>query len=213
VEVTVPAAQGCCGALAWHVGAGDEARKSARKNLRAFSGEVDAIVTNAAGCGSGLHEYPLMLQGTPDEAAAKEFAHRVVDVSVFLERLGLEPPPALPQPVTVAYHDACHLSHAQGVRSAPRDLLRQIPGLVLKEVADGDICCGSAGTYNVDQPDIAAGLGRKKAAHIAATGADYVVMGNIGCMTQIATHLRSQGNAPRVLHTMELVAMAYAGRL
>jgi glycolate oxidase iron-sulfur subunit len=213
VEVTVPESQGCCGALAWHVGAGDEARKAARKNLQAFNGEVDAIVTNAAGCGSGLHEYPLMLQGTPDEAAAKEFAHRVVDVSVFLDRLGIVPPPPLKKPVTVAYHDACHLSHAQGVRSAPRDLLRQIPGLVLKEIADGDICCGSAGTYNVDQPDIAAGLGRKKASNIAATGAAYVVMGNIGCMTQIASHLRSLGNTPRVLHTMELLAMACEGRL
>jgi glycolate oxidase iron-sulfur subunit len=213
VEVTVPVAQGCCGALAWHVGAGDEARKAARKNLAAFSGEVDAIVTNAAGCGSGLHEYPLMLQGTPYEVEAKEFAHRVVDVSVFLDRLGIEAPPALREPVVVAYHDACHLSHAQGVRSAPRDLLRQIPGLVLKEIADGDMCCGSAGTYNVDQPEIAAQLGRKKAANISATGAHYAVMGNIGCMTQIQTHLRSGTDVPRVLHTIQLLAMAYEGKL
>jgi glycolate oxidase iron-sulfur subunit len=154
-----------------------------------------------------------MLQGTPEEAAAREFAHRVIDVSVFLDRLGFDPPPALEKPVTVAYHDACHLSHAQGVRSAPRDLLRSIPGLALKEVQDGDICCGSAGTYNIDQPEIAAGLGRKKAAGIAATGADYVVMGNIGCMTQIATHLRSREGAPRVLHTMELLAKAFEGSL
>jgi glycolate oxidase iron-sulfur subunit len=213
VEVTVPAGQGCCGALAWHVGAGDEARKAARKNLEAFPNDVDAILTNAAGCGSGLHEYPLMLQDTPDEAAAKDFAHRVVDVSVFLDRLGIDPPPPLKKPVTVAYHDACHLSHAQGVRSAPRDLLRAIPGLVLKEIPEGDICCGSAGTYNIDQPDIAAGLGRKKASNIAATGADFVVMGNIGCMTQIATHLHSRSGAPRVLHTMELLAKAYQGTL
>ncbi len=214
VEVHVPEAQGCCGALAWHVGAGEEARAAARRNLRAFPVDVDAIVTNAAGCGSGLHEYPLMLQGTPDEAAAAEFAHRVVDVSLFLERLGIEPPPAVKKPVTVAYHDACHLSHAQGVRAAPRDLLRLIPGLTLKEVADGEICCGSAGTYNIDQPEIAAGLGRKKAANISATGAAYVVMGNIGCMTQIATHLQARGPGnPRVLHTMELLALAYAGEL
>jgi glycolate oxidase iron-sulfur subunit len=213
VEVTVPSAQGCCGALAWHVGAGDAARKAARKNLRAFTGEVDAIVTNAAGCGSGLHEYPLMLQGTPDEDAAKEFAHRVVDVSVFLDRLGIEAPPPLAAPVIVAYHDACHLSHAQGVRSAPRDLLRQIPGLVLKEVADGEICCGSAGTYNIDQPEIAASLGRKKAGNIAATGARFAVMGNIGCMTQIQSHLQSTSGAPQVIHTIQLLAMAYEGRL
>jgi glycolate oxidase iron-sulfur subunit len=210
VEVVIPEAQGCCGALAWHVGAGDEARKAARKNIAAFPADVDAILTNAAGCGSGLHEYPLMLQGTPDEAAAREFAHRVEDVSVFLDRLGIETPPALPRPLTVAYHDACHLSHAQGVRSAPRDLLRRIPGLTLKEIPHGEICCGSAGTYNIDQPEIAAGLGRHKAEHIASTGADCVVMGNIGCMTQIAAHLRGMEHAPRVMHTMELLAAAFA---
>lgn len=213
IEVVVPEAQGCCGALAWHVGAGDEARRAARRNIAAFPADVDAIVTNAAGCGSGLHEYPLMLRGTPDEAAAETFARRVEDVSVYLDRLGLEPPQAAAGPLTVAYHDACHLSHAQGVRSAPRELLRRIPGLTLKEIADGDICCGSAGTYNIDQPEIAAGLGRKKAANIAASGARYVVMGNIGCMTQITAHLRALPGAPRVLHTMELLAMAYAGKL
>lgn len=213
VEVAVPSGQGCCGALAWHVGAGDEARRAARQNLGAFPDDVDAIVTNAAGCGSGLHEYPLMLKGTAEETAAKAFAHRVQDVSVFLDRLGIESPPAPPRAITVAYHDACHLSHAQGVRSAPRELLRRIPGLVLKEIADGDICCGSAGTYNIDQPDIAASLGRRKAANITATGADFVVMGNIGCMTQLTTHLRPHQGAPRVMHTMELLAMALEGRL
>ena len=213
VEVVVPGKQGCCGALAWHVGAGDDARKAARKNLAAFPADVDAIVTNAAGCGSGLHEYPLMLQGTPDEAAARAFAHRVLDVSVFLDRLGIEPPPTPSRTVTVAYHDACHLSHAQGVRSAPRELLRRIPGLVLKEIADGDICCGSAGTYNIDQPEIAAGLGRKKAENISATAAEFVVMGNIGCMTQITAHLRRHDAAPRVLHTMELLALAFDAKL
>jgi glycolate oxidase iron-sulfur subunit len=213
VEVTVPPAQGCCGALAWHVGAGDDARAAARRNIAAFPQDVDAIVTNAAGCGSGLHEYPLMLQGTADEPAARAFAHRVEDVSVFLDRLGPAAIPALPRTVVVAYHDACHLSHAQGVRSAPRELLRRIPGLELREIADPDMCCGSAGTYNVDQPEIAAGLGRRKAGSIAATGAEFVVMGNIGCMTQITAHLRSQVSAPKVLHTMELLALAAAGQL
>lgn len=212
VEVVIPQAQGCCGALAWHVGAGDEARAAARRNIAAFPNDVDAILTNAAGCGSGLHEYPLMLRGTPDESAAEKFAHRVQDVSQFLDTLGIDPPPPA-RNITVAYHDACHLSHAQGVRSAPRQLLRKIPGLILKEVADADLCCGSAGTYNIDQPEIAAGLGKKKAASIAATGADYVVMGNIGCMTQISAHLRPHPKAPRVLHTMELLAMAFAGKL
>lgn len=200
VEVIIPEAQGCCGALAWHVGAGDQARAQARQNLAAFPDDVDAILTNAAGCGSGLHEYPQMLAGTADEAAAKTFAHRVQDVSAFLDRLGIISPPAASNPLRVAYHDACHLSHAQGVRTAPRALLQQIPGLELCEVPDGEICCGSAGTYNLDQPEIAASLGRKKAEAIAQTQASWLTAGNIGCLTQISTHLRSIAPNVRVVH-------------
>lgn len=209
VEVVVPAAQGCCGALAWHVGAGDEARKAARKNLRAFPQDIDAIVTNAAGCGSGLHEYPLMLQGTPDETAARAFAHRVQDVSVFLERLGIETPPAPPRAITVAYHDACHLAHAQKVRRAPRALLAQIPGLRVVEVPDGDTCCGSAGLYNVEHSEIADDLGARKARAIVATGANVVAAGNIGCLVQVATHLARDGVSIPTLHTMQVLDRAY----
>ena len=213
VEVVVPESQGCCGALAWHVGAGDEARAAARRNLAAFPDDVDAILTNAAGCGSGLHEYPLMLRGCAEEGQAEAFARRVEDVSVYLERLGLPELPAAVRPVRIAYHDACHLSHAQGVRGAPRSLLRAIPGVTLEEIADGDICCGSAGTYNIDQPATAADLGRRKALHILETGAELVAMGNIGCLTQIRTHLRRVSGAPRALHTMEVLALAMQGRL
>ncbi len=211
VEVVIPHRQVCCGALAWHVGAGDAAREFARKNLAAFPRDVDAVLTNAAGCGSGLHEYPLMLRGHPEEAAAGEFAHKVQDVCAFLDALGLSAP--IPEPDrkwVVAYHDACHLSHAQGVRAAPRNLLRSIPGLELREISDGDICCGSAGSYNVDQPAIAAELGRRKVVRILETGADFLVSGNIGCLTQIATHLRSAPRCIEVLHTVELLARAMA---
>ena len=209
VEVVIPAAQVCCGALAWHVGAGDAARAQARKNLAVFPQDVDAIITNAAGCGSGLHEYPLMLKGHPEEAAAQAFAHRVQDVCAFLDHLGVLSLPDPGRAWTVAYHDACHLSHAQGVRSSPRNLLRQIPQLDLREVADGDLCCGSAGSYNLDQPAIAAELGRRKAQRILETGAEFLTAGNIGCLTQIAAHLRQASRPVRVLHTVELLDLAY----
>lgn len=213
VEVLVPKSQGCCGAMSWHVGAGAQARAFARKNLAAFPTDVDAILTNAAGCGSGLHEYPMMLAGTADEEAAKKFAHRVQDISTFLINLGIEAPPALAKPIRVAYHDACHLSHGQGVRSAPRELLKAIPGLELMEIPDGEICCGSAGSYNIDQPEIAAQLGKRKADAILSTGADWLATGNIGCITQIEHHLCKAPQPVKVRHTLEILAMAYAGKL
>ncbi len=211
-EVLVPRAQGCCGALAWHVGEGGLAREQAVQNLAAFPVEsVDAIITNAAGCGSGLHEYPLILRGTPLEEPAKMFAAKVRDASQFLHQLGFQAPPPLAAPVTVAMQDACHLAHGQGVRSAPRALLRSVPGLQLREIADPELCCGSAGTYNIDQPEIAAELGRRKAATIAATGADFVASGNIGCLTQLAAHLPSTGPKPQ--HTLVLLARTCRGEL
>ena len=152
VEVVIPPDQGCCGALPMHVGAAARARELGVRNLRAFPSDVDAIVTTAAGCGSGLHDYPLLFKGTPDEEAAIALADRVVDVSVFLARFGVSSWPALPAPMTVAYQDACHLRHAQGITSEPRALLAGIPNVTLVELADTD-CCGSAGMYNLDQPE------------------------------------------------------------
>jgi glycolate oxidase iron-sulfur subunit len=211
VEVLVPRAQGCCGGLAWHTGDLTAAQAAARRNLDAFPAEVDAIITNAAGCGSAMHEYALILRGTPDEARAREFCGRVVDVSVFLARLGLrEKPTGWAEKVAVAYHDACHLANAQGVRSEPRDLLRAIPGVELREVANAHLCCGSAGTYNLDQPDIAASLGRQKAEAVAATGATVVASGNIGCLTQLKARLTRQGRAIAVRHTLQVLRDAYA---
>ncbi|MAE60802.1 MAG: 2-hydroxy-acid oxidase [Planctomycetaceae bacterium] len=211
VEVHVPPDQGCCGALAWHNGHGALARRQARHNLNVFSDSIDAVISNAAGCGSGMHEYPLMFKGTPDEHRARQFADRVVDVSVFLDNLGLTPPPPLDQPITIAYHDACHLAHAQGVRDAPRNLLNAIEGVTVVEIPNGEFCCGSAGTYNIDHPDVAAELGRHKVDHIRATGADLVVAGNIGCLVQIQQHLKSIPDAPRLMHTMTFLQSVYAG--
>ena len=210
VEVIVPEAQGCCGGLAWHTGDLAAAQAFARKNLDAFPADVDAILTNAAGCGSAMHEYHLILRGTPDEARAEAMRKRVVDVSVFLTRLGLrEKPGATGKPVKVAYHDACHLANAQGVREQPRSLLRAIPGLELAEIADAHLCCGSAGTYNLDQPETAASLGAQKAKAVLATGATVVVSGNIGCLTQLRAHLETIGPPVRVRHTMQVLRDAY----
>ncbi|MCB0061836.1 MAG: glycolate oxidase subunit GlcF [Caldilineaceae bacterium] len=211
VETIIPAGQGCCGSLSMHTGEGNQARQLARKNLTVFSNDVDAILTNAAGCGSGMREYGLLFAGEPEEAAARAFAERVQDVSVFLQTLGMETPPPLRQALTVAYHDACHLAHAQKVTAQPRQLLRAIPNLTLAEIPEGELCCGSAGTYNLEQPTLAKELGERKVRNILTTGAQAVVTGNIGCMTQIENHLAGQGQPLPVLHTMQLLDRAYRG--
>lgn len=210
VEVLVPESQGCCGGLAWHTGDLTAARAFARRNLDAFPADVDAVITNAAGCGSAMQEYHLVLRGTPDEARADALRKRVVDVSMFLYRLGLREPPRGPDaPQTIAYHDACHLANAQGVRAEPRSLLRAIPGVELREFSDSHLCCGSAGTYNLDQPATAASLGAQKAQAVLATGATIVASGNIGCLTQLRTHLQKLGSSVRVRHTMQVLRDAY----
>lgn len=210
VEVVIPPNQGCCGSLSMHTGEADQARHLAGKNLTVFPMDVDAIVTNAAGCGSGMREYGLLFAGTPQETAARAFAARVKDVSVFLYELGLVTPPALDEPLTIAYHDACHLAHAQRVTSQPRRLLAAIPNVTLREIPEGELCCGSAGTYNLEQPEIARQLGERKAHNVLTTGAQAVVTGNIGCMMQMQTHLQAQGQPLPIWHTMELLALAYA---
>ncbi len=206
VEVVVPPQQGCCGGLAWHAGDLAAAQAFARRNLRAFPEDVDAVITNAAGCGSAMREYHLILRGTPDEARAEKFHRSVLDVSVFLHRLGLrEIPAGSGHPQRIAYHDACHLAQAQGVRAEPRALLRSIPGARLLELADAQFCCGSAGTYNLDQPEIARSLGEQKARAVMASGADVVATGNIGCLMQLRAHLARLGSKVRVRHTMQVL--------
>jgi glycolate oxidase iron-sulfur subunit len=209
VEVLIPRGQGCCGALAMHVGAEKDALASARRNLRAFPTDVDAILTNASGCGSGLREYALLFQGQPEEEQARRFVALTADICVFLDKLGLAPPPAAAREVLVAYHDACHLAHAQKVRTPPRRLLSQVPGLRLVEPAEWELCCGSAGTYNLEQPGNADALGRRKAENLLATGAELIATGNIGCLTQIDAHLRRLGRQVPIVHTVEVLARAY----
>ena len=215
VEVIVPPAQGCCGALAWHVGDGETARKFADANLDAFAEDlanIDAVVSTAAGCGSGLQEYELILAGTGRESEAKEFATKVTDISAFLSQIGLDPMPSeWSEPMKIAYHDACHLSNAQGITEEPRELLRSIKNITLVEIANAQICCGSAGTYNLDQPDIAASLGQQKAKAVLETGANIVATGNIGCLSQLRHHMKviAGDNAPEIVHTISLLARAY----
>lgn len=213
VEVVVPRAQGCCGGLAWHTGDLSAARNFAKRNLNAFPADVDAVLTNAAGCGSAMHEYHLVLAGTPDATRAEAFRHRVMDVSAFLNKLGLS---AKPQgdgsPFKVAYHDACHLANAQGVRREPRELLRAIPGLELLELPNAHLCCGSAGSYNMEQPAIASSLGQQKARAVIASGASVVASGNIGCLTQLRVHLAKLGSPIKIRHTLQVLRDAYQSK-
>jgi glycolate oxidase iron-sulfur subunit len=202
-EVLAPALPDCCGALELHGGAEPAAVKRAQETIRAFAG-VDYVVVNAAGCGSAMKEYGELL-GTPEAA---EFSARVRDVSELLS--SVEPrAPRGPVPLRVAYHDACHLAHAQGVRSAPRELLRAIPHLDLVEVgAERDVCCGSAGIYNLVQPDAAAELGERKARHLLATGAQAIAAGNPGCTAQLDLHLRQLGTPLPIHHPVELISQS-----
>ena len=210
VEVVIPRGQGCCGSLGIHTGDADGARALAAANLNAFSLEdVDAVITNAAGCGSGMKEYGLLFKGTALENRAVAFAKKTMDISEFLDKLGLIEPKPLPQPLRVAYHDACHLAHAQGIVGAPRRLLQAIPNLTLLEIPEGEICCGSAGTYNIEQPDTANILGERKARNVLKMQADAVATGNIGCLVQLKTNLAKQGRPLPVLHSMELLARCY----
>ena len=209
IETVIPRGQGCCGSLSMHIGEAKQAQGLARNNLNIFPADVDAIITNAAGCGSGMHEYGLLFKGLPEEEEANRFAARVKDVSVFLAELGLIAPPPLPKSMTLAYHDACHLAHAQRVTSQPRQLLAAIPNLTLVEIPEGELCCGSAGTYNLEQPELAYEIGARKARNIVATGAEAVAAGNIGCITQIQTHLKALNHDLPIWHTMEVLDRAY----
>jgi glycolate oxidase iron-sulfur subunit len=210
-DVFAPAAQGCCGALALHAGRDEDARGFARHLIAVFEAlpeQVTEIVVNAAGCGSTMKMYGELLAGDPEWAGrAARFAARVRDVTETLARL----PPRAPRhemQARVAYHDACHLAHAQGVRDQPRALLQTVPGLTVVPLAEPDICCGSAGIFNLVQPEMAATLGQRKAAHIADAGVDLVVTSNPGCILQIRAAMRSAGSGPQVIHIVELLDRA-----
>lgn len=177
--------------------------------MNVFPQDVDAILTNAAGCGSGMKEYPLLFAGTQWEAEAQAFSRRVQDVSEFLDGLGLVEPPPLSVPVRLAYHDACHLAHAQKITAAPRRLLSQVGNLALVSIQDVDLCCGSAGVYNIEQPETAHLLGERKVRSILDSGAQAVAAGNIGCLVQMRSHLALLGYALPVWHTMQVLDQAY----
>ena len=204
-EVHVPREPRCCGALPLHAGEDPDARELAKATIAALE-DYDTVVVNAAGCGSAMRDYGPVLRDEPDWAErAARFAERVRDVSEFLAEAG---PRAERRPVEmkVAYHDACHLAHAQGVREQPRELLRGIPGLELLEPDEWQICCGSAGIYNLVQPEPAAELGERKARNLLDTGAEAVAAGNPGCALQITAHTERLGKPLPVLHPMELLA-------
>jgi glycolate oxidase iron-sulfur subunit len=212
-EVVNPPDQSCCGALSLHAGREAEAMAFARRTIDAFdAADIDTVVVNAAGCGSAMKEYGRLLRDDSAYAArAERFAARVRDVNEFLVELG---PVATRNAIvaTVAYHDACHLAHAQGVRSQPREVLRSIPGLSIQEIGERDLCCGSAGIYNILQPGAASELGERKARHVLATDPDAVVTSNPGCALQVAAHLRRLGRPLPVVHPMEILDASIEGR-
>ncbi len=209
-RVLVPPVQGCCGALLAHLGDGAEAERLARANTNAFLRvESDWIATNAAGCGAMMREYGRVLGGDPRYAeAAARVSARVRDVTELLAAGSLPPPPREVR-ARVAYHDACHLAHGQGVRREPRALLGSIPGLELVELADSELCCGSAGTYNLTEPAMAWRLGERKARAILDTGATMVAAANPGCLLQIQAALRVAGRDLPVVHPVDLLARAH----
>jgi glycolate dehydrogenase iron-sulfur subunit len=205
-EVVVPQAQGCCGALAEHAGEEHDAMAAARRLIDAFEGaDVDAIVVNAAGCGSAMKRYGHLLRSDPAYAPrAQAFAGKCRDISEVLADLEPRAPRGV-VPLRIAYHDACHLQHAQGVRIQPRRLLQQIPGVDVREIAESEICCGSAGIYNMLQPVAAAELRDRKVQNIIKTEAQAVVSSNPGCLLQIATGLESAGRPLPIMHLIEVI--------
>jgi glycolate oxidase iron-sulfur subunit len=211
-EVVVPRGQGCCGALSVHSGRVEEARRLARGVVDTFlASGVRTVVVNAAGCGSAMKDYAHLLREDPAYAtAAAQLADRTADVAEFLDREGPRAPRG-PVELTVAYHDACHLAHAQQVRDAPRRLLSAIPGLRLVELGDGLQCCGSAGVYNLLQPAAASELGERKAVAVRAAGPDLLVSANPGCLMQIGAALRRTGPVVPACHTVELLDASVNG--
>jgi glycolate oxidase iron-sulfur subunit len=209
-EVVVPEGQGCCGALHVHSGLREEAHLLARRNIDAIEAAgFDAIITNAAGCGSTLKEYGDLLEDDSRYAAkARAFAAKMRDVTEFLADIELNPRMG-PVTATVTYQDACHLAHGQRIRSAPRKLLTAIPGLKLKEMAGSDLCCGSAGIYNVVENEMSMQILAHKMETVKATGAEIIAAVNPGCMLQLETGARLHGSKQRVMHVVELLDLAY----
>ncbi len=207
-DVFIPPEQVCCGAIHFHSGASEPAREMADANLAAFDmSDIDAVLVNVAGCGAMLKDYG---HHWPDERQPQReaFSRKVRDVHEFLDKLELVPPPGRVE-MTATYHDACHLLHAQRIREAPRRLLAQVPGLVLKDLPETEICCGAAGTYNLTEPEMSERLSRRKLANILSTGASTVLTANAGCLLQIAAEARRQGQRLWIAHPMEVLDRSY----
>jgi glycolate oxidase iron-sulfur subunit len=211
-DVVAPPEQPCCGALLTHAGEEARAQSYARRMIDVFErANVDVIATNAAGCGSAMKEYGYLLRDDPAYGArAAAFSEKCRDVSQILAQVDSRAP-RHPLSVRVAYHDACHLQHAQGVRAQPRALLARIPDLELIEIPESGICCGSAGIYNLVQPRTAVELGDRKARLIAPLDAHVIATGNPGCLLQIQSALARMGKPTPVVHTMQVVDASITG--
>jgi glycolate oxidase iron-sulfur subunit len=211
-ELVIPRTQGCCAALPAHQGEAAQAEALARQMIDSFDGtDVDYVIINAAGCGHTLKEYGHILRH--DDAyrdKARAFSQKVRDVHEFLAEVGLSTPLYALQekPLRVVYQDACHLLHGQKISAPPRQLLQQIPGVTLQEPLDAALCCGSAGVYNMLQPEVAQELGQMKVKNLLQTGADLIASPNPGCALQIQNHLQSQGVPVPVRHPIQLLDAA-----
>ncbi len=205
-EVVIPAGQGCCGALHVHAGLPEQARKLARRNIDVFlAAGADAIITNAAGCGSTLKEYGDLLA---HDERAERFSKLVRDVTEFLASIELNRA-MRPVNAVVTYQDSCHLAHGQKIKAAPRKLLAAVPGLEFRDLPFADLCCGSAGIYNIVQAEMAAAILEKKMAAVNATGADTIATANPGCLLQLRAGVAQHGRGQRVVHVVELLDQAY----
>ncbi|NET52169.1 MAG: glycolate oxidase, partial [Merismopedia sp. SIO2A8] len=214
-EVVIPKTQGCCAALPEHQGQTKQAKIMARQMIDSFEGTgVEAVIINAAGCGHTLKEYGHILKDDPEyREKAQKFADTVKDVQEFLSEVGLtvKLSPLKDEPLTMVYQDACHLLHGQKISVQPRQLLRQIPGVQLREPLDAALCCGSAGVYNMLQPEVADELGQQKVENLLNTGAELIASANPGCSLQIKKHLQLRGKETTLMHPMELLDYSIRG--
>ncbi|MBE9079693.1 (Fe-S)-binding protein [Romeria aff. gracilis LEGE 07310] len=214
-EVVIPRSQGCCAALPEHQGETGQAQALARQMIDSFAETgVDYVIINAAGCGHTLKEYGHILADDVEYCdRARAFSQKVRDVQEFLAEVGLTTPlqPLQKEPLTVVYQDACHLLHGQKISRQPRELLRQIPGITLREPMDAALCCGSAGVYNMLQPEVATELGQMKARNLVNTGASLIASPNPGCSLQIQQHLPKQNPPIRLMHPMQLLDRSIRG--
>jgi glycolate oxidase iron-sulfur subunit len=217
-EVWIPRGQGCCGALHYHSAVEESAKQFASVNCEVFglnlatTHQVDAIILNAAGCGAMLKDYGHLMRDTPHADIATALAGKVRDITEFLMELG-PIKPEYPLPLRAAYQDACHLCHAQQIRKQPRQLLEMIPGLELVPIAEPEICCGAAGSYNLTQPEMAERLGKRKVQNILDANVQAVFGGNVGCLIQMGRYLRPRRPDIWVTHLVDALWASYSGEI